>query len=62
MASVLSGKVSEVGEDFIVLGADIRVIVSSRVRPEGLVQGVNVIVKARLRGAEWVAEDIQVRH
>ena len=62
MASVLSGKVSEVGEGFIVLGADIRVIVSSRVRPEGLVQGVNVIVKARLRGAEWVAEDIQVRH
>ncbi len=62
MASVLSGKVSEVGEGFIVLGADIRIIVSSRVRPEGLVQGVNVIVKARLRGAEWVAEDIQVRH
>jgi hypothetical protein len=43
VASVLSGKVSEVGEGFIVLGADIRSIV-------------------RLRGAEWVPEDIQVRH
>jgi hypothetical protein len=61
MAPVLSGKVIEVGEGFIVLGAGTRILVSSRVRPDGLAQGVTVTVQARLRGTEWVAEDIQVK-
>jgi hypothetical protein len=62
MPNVLSGTVREVGEGFIVLGAGIRITVSSRVRPEGLAQGDRVTVQARLRGAEWVAEDIQVKN
>jgi hypothetical protein len=61
MAIVLSGTVREVGEGFIVLGAATRIIVSSRVRPEGLVHGAHVVITARPRGAEWVAEDIQVQ-
>jgi hypothetical protein len=60
MAKFLSGTVREVGEGFIVLGTGIRVTVSSRVRPEGLAQGDRVMITARLRGGEWVAEDIQV--
>jgi hypothetical protein len=60
MPNVLSGTVREVGEGFIVLGTGIRITVSSRVRPEGLAEGDRVNVAARLRGAEWVAEDIQV--
>lgn len=62
MPNVLSGTVREVGEGFIVIGAGTRITVSSRVRPDGLAQGVRVIVSARLRGAEWVAEDIQLAH
>jgi hypothetical protein len=61
MPNVLSGIVEEVGEGFIVLGGRIRIAMSSRVRPEGLAQGALVTVTARLRGAEWVAEDIQVQ-
>lgn len=61
MSSVLSGTVDEVGEGFIVLGGGIRVSVSSRVRPEGLGPGDRVTITARLRGVEWVAEDIQVK-
>jgi hypothetical protein len=57
---VLSGTVREVGEGFIVLGTGIRVTVSSRVRPKDLAHGDRVIIAARRRGAEWVAEDIQV--
>lgn len=60
MPNVLSGTVREVGEGFIVLGQSTRIVVSSRVRPEGLTQGVRVVVSARLRGAEWVAEDVQL--
>jgi hypothetical protein len=60
MPNVLSGTVREVGEGFIVLGTGIRITVSSRVRPEGLAQGDRVIITARLRGTEWVAEDIQM--
>ena len=60
MASVLSGAVREVGEGFIVLNAGTRIIVSARIRPEGLVPGARVTVKARLQGAEWIAEDVQV--
>lgn len=60
MPNVLSGTVREVGEGFIVLGQNIRIIVSSRVRPEGLAQGLRVVVSASLRGAEWVAEDVQL--
>jgi hypothetical protein len=43
-----------------VLGQSTRIVVSSRVWPEGLTQGVRVVVSARLRGAEWVAEDVQL--
>jgi hypothetical protein len=61
MPNVLSGTVAELGEGFLVLAGGIRVAVSSRVRPEGLSQGDRVTIAARLRGAEWVAEDIQVK-
>lgn len=60
MPNVVSGTVREVGEGFIVVGVGTRVIVSSRVRPEGLAEGARVIVSAWLRGAEWVAEDVQL--
>jgi hypothetical protein len=60
MPYVLSGTVREVGDGFIVLGTGIRITVSSQVRPEGLAEGDRVNIAARLRGAEWVAEDIQV--
>jgi hypothetical protein len=60
MPNVMSGTVREVGEGFIVVGVGTRVIVSSRVRPEGLAEGVRVTVSAWLRGAEWVAEDVQL--
>lgn len=60
MPNVLSGVVEEVGEGFILISGRIRILVSSRVRPEGLAQGARVTVTARLRGAEWVAEDVQV--
>lgn len=62
MPTVLSGTVREVGEGFIILGAGLRITVSSRVRPGSLAQGDRVTITARLRGAEWVAEDIQVKN
>jgi hypothetical protein len=62
MPNVLSGTVHEVGEGFIILAGGIRIIVSSRVRPEGLAQGHRVTITARLRGTEWVADDIQVKN
>jgi hypothetical protein len=58
---VLSGIVLEVGDGFIVLSGGTRIAVSSRVLPDGLAKGVRVTVNARLRGAEWVAEDIMVK-
>ena len=62
MPNILSGLVREVGDGFIVLANGLRIAVSSRVAPEGLVPGVRVTVNARLRGAvEWVAEDIVVK-
>jgi hypothetical protein len=61
MPNVLSGTVDEVGEGFIVLSRGIRIAVSSRMPPDNLVQGDRVRVTARLRGVEWVAEDIQVK-
>jgi hypothetical protein len=61
MPNVLSGVVEEIGESFIVISGRIRIAVSSRVRPEGLAQGALVTVTARLRGTEWVAEDIQLK-
>ena len=60
MPNVLSGTVREVGDGFIVLGQGTRIRISSRVRPEGLAEGVRVIVSARPRGEEWIAEDVQV--
>lgn len=60
MLNVLSGIVHEVGEGFSVLSGGIRISVSSRIMPDELSQGVRVTVNARLRGAEWVAEDIAV--
>jgi hypothetical protein len=61
MPNVLSGTVDEVGEGFIVLSRGIRITVSSRMPPDNLAQGDRVRVTARLRGIEWVAEDIQVK-
>lgn len=60
MPNVLSGTVRDIGEGFIVLGVDTRIVVSSRLRPDGLARGVRVIVSVRLRGAEWVAEDVKL--
>ena len=57
---ILSGTVKEVGSGFIVLSGGTRVAVSSRVVPDRLAQGARVTVNARLRGAEWIAEDIVV--
>lgn len=62
MPSTVSGFVREVGEGHIVLGGGTRIAVWSRVRPEGLAPGIQVVVSARLRGAEWVAEDVQVKN
>lgn len=62
MPNVLSGMVHEVGEGFIVLAGGIRIAVSSRVRPDRLSPGNRVTITARLRGSEWVAEDIQVQN
>lgn len=60
MPNVLSGIVYEVGEGFIVLEGGTRITVSSRISPGGLIKGARVRVSARLRGSEWVAEDIAV--
>lgn len=60
MPNVLSGIVCEVGEGFIVLKGGTRITVSSRVFPVGLIKGIRVRVSARLRGPDWVAEDITV--
>jgi hypothetical protein len=61
MPDVLSGIVLEVGDGFIVLSGGIRITVSSRLVPDGLAVGAHVVVSARLRGAEWVAEDVAVK-
>jgi hypothetical protein len=61
MPNFLSGLVREVGDGSIVLASGLRIAVSSRVLPDGLAPGVKVTVTARLRGAEWVAEDIVVK-
>jgi len=57
----LSGIVLDVAESFIELNGGTRVSVSSRVKPDGLAKGVLVTIQARLRGTEWVAEDIVVK-
>jgi len=59
--NILSGVVHEVGEGFIVLSGGIRVRVPSSVMPPDMSPGTRVTVNARLRGAEWVAEDIVVK-
>jgi hypothetical protein len=58
--AILSGVASEDGEGFIVLRTGTRIKVRSTVRPTDLVVGARVLVKAQLRGAEWVAEDVRV--
>jgi hypothetical protein len=59
MGAILSGTVREVGKGFILIG-NARIGVSSHVRPEGLSQGNRVRVRVRRRGANWIAEDIQL--
>jgi hypothetical protein len=61
MASVLSGVVQEVGNGFIVLQSGIRIRFTSQVFKGELAVGDRVVVTARLRGAGWVADDLQVR-
>jgi hypothetical protein len=56
----LSGIVLDVAEGFIVLSGGTRITVSSRVKPDGLAKGMPVTIQARLRGTEWVADDIVV--
>ncbi len=58
--AILSGVVSEDGEGFILLRNGPRITVRSTVRPSDLIVGARVLVKAQLRGAEWVAEDVRV--
>ena len=57
----LSGIVLDVAEGFIVLSGGTRVSVSLRIKPDDLTKGVLVTIQARLRGSEWVAEDIRVQ-
>jgi hypothetical protein len=57
----LSGIVLDVAEGFIVLSGGTRVSVSTRVKPDDLAKGVLVTIQARLRGTEWVADDIVVK-
>jgi hypothetical protein len=57
----LSGVVLDVADGLIVLSGGIRVFVSSRIKPDDLAKGVLVTIQARLRGSEWVAEDIRVQ-
>jgi hypothetical protein len=49
-------------EGFIVLSGGTCVSVSSRVKADGLAKGVPVTIQARLRGTEWVADDIVVKN
>jgi hypothetical protein len=58
--AILSGVVSEDGEGFIVLPTGTRIKVRSNVRPADLIVGARVLVKAQPRGAEWVAEHVEV--
>jgi hypothetical protein len=58
----LNGIVLDVAEGFIVLSGGTRVSVSSRVKPDDLAKGVLVTIQARLRGTEWVADDIVVKN
>jgi len=57
----LSGIVLDVAEGFIVLSGGTRVSVSTRLKPDDLAKGVLVTIQARLRGTEWVADDIVVK-
>jgi hypothetical protein len=59
MSSALSGVVRECGNGFIVVQSGLHIRFTSQVFQAELAPGDRVIVKARLRGAEWVAEDIQ---
>jgi hypothetical protein len=59
VSSTLGGVVQERGDGFIVLGAGIRIRFTSQIFKGDLAPGSRVIVKARLRGSEWVADDIQ---
>ena len=58
--AVLSGVVGENGEGFFVLRTGTRIKVRSNVRPAGLMVGARVVVTAQLRGAEWVAEHVEM--
>ena len=57
----LSGIVLDVAEGFIVLSGETRVSVSTRLKPDDLAKGVLVTIQARLRGTEWVVDDIVVK-
>jgi hypothetical protein len=57
----LSGIVLDVAEGFIVLSGGTRVSVPTRLKPDDLAKGVLVTIQARLRGTEWVADDIVVK-
>lgn len=58
MASVLIGVIWEIGDGFIRLGAGGQIRVPPDVWRPGLVVGIRVTVRARLLGAEWVADEI----
>jgi len=58
MSSTLSGVVRECGHGFIVLQSGLHIRFTSQVFRGELAPGDRVFVKARLRGAEWVADDI----
>ena len=57
----LSAIVLDVAEGFIVLSGGTRVSVSTRVKPDDLAKGVLVTIQVRLRGTEWVVDDIVVK-
>lgn len=60
MASVLIGVVWEVGDGFIQLSAGSQIRVPLHAWQQRLVVGVRVSIRARLLGAEWVADDIVI--
>ena len=59
--AILSGVVTEDGEGFIQFSNGTRIkVIRATVRPAERIVGTRVLVKAQLRGAEWVAEDVRV--
>jgi hypothetical protein len=60
VSSTLSGVVQQSGDGFIVLHSGISIRFTSQVFSGQVAPGTRVVVKARLGGSEWIADDIQL--